>query len=203
MKTVAYIVTPLALIGLIVTLVLWRDSVSQVENLSLQLKRANDRIAALDSQTQEQDRQISSLTSNLKETETKLTRSEENLRARASEITRHQATINSLNAETTRLTTETARLTTEVKKMDEVQKQAELAQSEADVYRERLASQEAQLVVITQERDRLKAELEQAKKTINLLDLSSNEVIMSLGFLGRPVFEPDMLPPLINDKELY
>jgi seryl-tRNA synthetase len=130
----------------------------------------------------------------LKDATAKLTSGEEALKNRDSEVSRLQSANSSL-------TQDNNRLNAQAQQVAQAQQAAQAAQAEANVYMEQLANQEASLVVITAERDRLKAELEQAKKTINLLDVANNDdVSWSLGYLGHPVFEQEMLPP--QDSEI-
>ncbi|MDR0548097.1 MAG: hypothetical protein LBI10_01595 [Deltaproteobacteria bacterium] len=195
MKIIALVVSPLLLIALIIVAVFWRSSVSQVVGLNQELQKAQSQIAALETQTKNIIQKADGLTATLKESESKLDRATSDLKAKNNEI-------NSLKDSNSRLTMERSSLTREANQKAAAQKTATEAKAEATAYRERLANQEATLLILTQERDKLSAELEQAKKTINLLDLNNSEVVSSLGFLGRPVFTPEALPPFL-DHEFY
>jgi chromosome segregation ATPase len=195
MKIIALVFAPLLLIGLIVAVVFWRGSAGQAQSLAKALSQAQAQIEALETQAKNMIQKNDSLGASLKEAEGNAAKSAEALRAKDSELS-------SLRAANSSLTSERARLTAEAQKVGDAAKKAESAAAEATAYRERLAKQEAQVTVLSAERDKLHSELEQAKKTINLLDLSNAEIVSSLGFLGRPVMEPDMLPPL-TDSELY
>jgi chromosome segregation ATPase len=142
----------------------------------------------LESQVRDLNQNIDTLNTNLRDANSKVASGDEALRGKDSELSRAQTANSSL-------TQENSRLSSQVQQIAAAQKEAAAAKAEAGLYMEHVASQEASIVVLTQERDKLKAELEQAKKTISLLDVANNDVSWSLGYLGHPVFVPEMLPP--------
>jgi chromosome segregation ATPase len=194
MKIIAFVVAPLLAIALVVTIISWRGSIQEKEKLGQQLAQAKTQIQALEAQNKDLGKKADTLTANLKASEAKVNQGEEAIYAKEREL-------NSLKTANQSMSAEQARLKLEAQKVVQALKDTQAAIAEADVYRERLAKKEAEVVVLTQERDRILAELDQAKKTINLLDLKNSEVTASLSFLGRPVFEPEMLSPL--ETELY
>jgi uncharacterized phage infection (PIP) family protein YhgE len=200
-KIITIIASIALAIALVIVIIFWRGANSENKKLTQQLAQAREQISSLESQAADGAKKAASLAEDLKKSAAIVAQDQENLKGKDREISSLKSTNENLKADQASLRAEQARLKTEAQKATAAQKEAQVATGEASAYRERLAKTEAENVVLTQERDRVKAELEQAKKTINLLDLKSSEVTMSLGFLGRPVFEPEMLPPL--ETEFY